>query len=110
MPRSTTPQDEAPSADGGGRPLEGLFFLWLDDNQRPWAIGRITRHMSYDRAMVSYFDLATLEPSWMGSMVISGESIVQRRWLLFQTKEQLSSAMAIVSRGNGLTIAEGRGA
>lgn len=105
MPRNSTPHDEAPSADGSGRPLEGLFFLWLDDNNRPWAAGRITRHMAYDRAMVSYYDLITLEPSWMGSMVVTGESIVARRWLLFQTKEQLIDAIRHVSATTALTIA-----
>jgi hypothetical protein len=106
MPQRNDPQGDAPSADGAGRPLEGLFFLWLDDNQRPWAAGRITRHMSYDRCMVTYFDMATLEPSWMGSMVIAGESVVMRRWLLFQTKEQLSTAVAIVNRGHALAAPE----
>jgi hypothetical protein len=96
MPRAHTPQDEAPTADGAGRPLEGLFFLWLDDNQRPWAAGRIARHMSYDRCMVTYFDMRSLEPSWMGSMVVAGESIVLRRWMLFQTKDELVRAINVV--------------
>jgi hypothetical protein len=84
MPRAAvrSPQDEPPQAEGAGRALEGLFFLWLDGNQRPHHVGRITWHMSYDRCMVAYYDMENLEPNWMGSMVIPVEAIVTRKWLL----------------------------
>ena len=87
------PTQQSLTADGANRPLEGMYFLWLE-GQRVYACGRITSHMTYNHLIVEFLDPDTLETMWFGSMCLTTETVMVKRWLLFYTEIALANAIS----------------